>query len=416
MRKILIVGAGQSGLQLALSLQTEGYDVTVMSARTPEEIRRGWPTSTQGMFWPALDTEREYKLNLWETVAPPLEGISAALAPAPGVQAFSFYGPWDRPGNSIDQRVKMSAWLELFEERGGRVIYHSVMTSDLGGLAPLYDLTIIAAGKGEIVELFDRDATRSKYDQPGRQLAAIYLNGVATPSDQPTPRVRVNIAPGEVELFSIPAYSHDGPCDILLVEAIPGGPWDIFADRPAPAEHLRRLTAMLGTYFPWEAELYGNAEPADARASLVGAFTTTVRHPYAEVAPGAHVLGIGDVVVVNDPIAGQGANNAAHAASIYLKSILARGAEPFSPQWMQQTYDAFWEHAKDSVMWTEMMLEPLPEHAQQFLGAAAMYPEVAYTFARFFPYPATLHDYLTDPAKTAAYLESVAAAHTPPST
>ena len=35
MRKILIVGAGQAGLQLALSLQAEGYDVTVMSARTP---------------------------------------------------------------------------------------------------------------------------------------------------------------------------------------------------------------------------------------------------------------------------------------------------------------------------------------------------------------------------------------------
>jgi hypothetical protein len=28
-----------------------------------------------------------------------------------------------------------------------------------------------------------------------------------------------------------------------------------------------------------------------------------------------------------------------------------------------------------------------------------------------FPYPSTLHDFLTDPVKTAAYLESVAAAH-----
>jgi hypothetical protein len=57
-----------------------------------------------------------------------------------------------------------------------------------------------------------------------------------------------------------------------------------------------------------------------------------------------------------------------------------------------------------------MLLEPLPEHAQQFLGAAAAFPEVAHTFAEFFPHPSTLHDYLTDPAKTAAYLEQVAAA------
>ncbi|HVT69941.1 MAG TPA: hypothetical protein VHF26_19475 [Trebonia sp.] len=106
MRKILIVGAGQAGLQLGLSLQAEGYDVTIMSARTPDEIRTGRPASTQAMFWPALDRERQYKLNLWEDAATPLEGISAALAPAPGVEAFSFFGRWDRPGNSVGSRCR----------------------------------------------------------------------------------------------------------------------------------------------------------------------------------------------------------------------------------------------------------------------------------------------------------------------
>jgi hypothetical protein len=157
-RKILIVGAGQAGLQLALSLQAEGYDVTLMSARTPEEIRNGWPTSTQMMMYRALDRERDVKLNLWDDTATPTTGIGFNLSPAPGVSAFSFSGAWARPGNSVDQRLKMSTWIELFEQRGGRVIYHSVMTSDLAGLAPMYDLTVIAAGKGEIVELFDVDA------------------------------------------------------------------------------------------------------------------------------------------------------------------------------------------------------------------------------------------------------------------
>ena len=41
MRKVLIVGAGQSGLQLALTLLEHDFEVTVMSARTPEEIRGG---------------------------------------------------------------------------------------------------------------------------------------------------------------------------------------------------------------------------------------------------------------------------------------------------------------------------------------------------------------------------------------
>ena len=164
---------------------------------------------------------------------------------------------------------------------------------------------------------------------------------------------------------------------MLLVEAIPGGPFDIFTDRPSPAEHLRRLKAMLLEHFPWEGELYGNAEPTDARASLVGAFPGTVRHPYAEVAPGTYVFGIGDVVVVNDPISGQGANNAAHAAGMYLKAILEHGDAPFTPQWMQQTFDTFWAHAQNSCIVTEMMLEPMPAHAQQVLGAAAQFQEIA---------------------------------------
>lgn len=41
MRKILIVGAGQAGLQLALGLQRHGYDVTVVSDRAPDDIAAG---------------------------------------------------------------------------------------------------------------------------------------------------------------------------------------------------------------------------------------------------------------------------------------------------------------------------------------------------------------------------------------
>jgi hypothetical protein len=410
-RKILIVGAGQAGLQLALSLQAEGYDVTVMSARTPDEIRNGWPTSTQVMMYRALDREREVKLNLWDGEATPIGGIGFNLSPAPGASAFSFSGAWARPGNSVDQRLKMSTWIELFEQRGGRVIYHSVMTSDLSGLAPMYDLTIIAAGKGEIVELFDRDAERSFYSRPARNLAAIYLNGIDAFPGAAGPRMRVNLRPGAGEYLHMQSHTLTGPCDVLLVEAIPGGIFDIFTDRPAPVEHLRRLRAMLLEHFPWEGELYRNAEPTDARASLIGAFPGTVRRPCAKVAPDTYVFGIGDVVVVNDPISGQGANNAAHASGMYLKAILDRGDAPFTPQWMQQTVDTFWAHAQNSCILTQMMLEPMPVHAQQVLGAAAQFQEIADRFADIFIHPATIHDFLLDPAKAAAYVESVAAAN-----
>ena len=259
MRKIAIVEAGQSGLQLALSLQAEGYDVTVMSARTPEEIRGGWPTSTQAMFAPALDRERAYGLNLWDNQAPSIPGNEIGMSPEPGARAFTIYEPWDKPGNSVDQRLKMPAWLELFEDRGGRVIYHSVMTSDLAGLAAMYDLTVITAGKGELVEMFDRDAERSRYTVPQRHLAAIYLHGMA--SAYADDRVRISIQPGAGEILFMPALTLTGPCGIMLVEALPGGPLDVFTDRPSAAEHLRRLRVLLDERFRGK----GNCSPAPRR-------------------------------------------------------------------------------------------------------------------------------------------------------
>src|ERR1700755_1625012 len=54
-----------------------------MSARTGDEIRNGWPTSTQVMMYRALDREREVKLNLWDGTATQIGGIGFKLSPAP---------------------------------------------------------------------------------------------------------------------------------------------------------------------------------------------------------------------------------------------------------------------------------------------------------------------------------------------
>ena len=64
-RRVAIVGAGQSGLQLALGLLQEGYEVTVVSNRTPEEIAVGPVLSSQCMFETALQTERVLGLDHW---------------------------------------------------------------------------------------------------------------------------------------------------------------------------------------------------------------------------------------------------------------------------------------------------------------------------------------------------------------
>lgn len=408
MRKILIVGAGQAGLQLGLSLLAEGYEVTVMSARTPEEIRAGRVMSTQVMFGPSLRLERERGLNLWENRAPWIVGQRSTLGDPPGTLAFTFIGRWDEYAQSVDQRVKMAGWLELFESRGGRVVYHSVMTSDLEGLSALYDLTIIAAGKGELVQLFERDASRSPYDRPQRMLGCIYLHGMAPMPEYPEPHVRISATPGVGELIYMPGLTHTGPCDIVLWEAVPGGPFDIWADRPSPEEHLERTLDLMRQYLPWEYELCGNVEPTDARSTLHGGYAPTVRHPVGRLSDTAHVLGMGDVVVANDPATGQGANNAAHCAAIYQRAIMERGDQPFDPEWMRETFERYWEYAKHPTNYTNMMLAPMPEHVQRVLGAAVTNPVVAKRFVYGSADPTDFSKWIMDPADTDAYLASVA--------
>ncbi|MFD5831921.1 FAD-binding oxidoreductase, partial [Lentzea sp. NPDC060358] len=102
MRKILIVGAGQSGLQLALGLQSKGYDVTLMSNRTADEIRSGRVMSTQCMFHTALQYERDYQLNFWESQAPRIEGLGVSVAAPDSSRAVDWVGKLDGFAQSVD--------------------------------------------------------------------------------------------------------------------------------------------------------------------------------------------------------------------------------------------------------------------------------------------------------------------------
>ncbi|RLK24920.1 2-polyprenyl-6-methoxyphenol hydroxylase-like FAD-dependent oxidoreductase [Micromonospora sp. M71_S20] len=411
MRRVLIVGAGQSGLQLGLSLLAEGYEVTIMSARTPDEIRRGWVMSTQAMFSAALDTERQYGLNLWQEQSPRIEGLHVSLSAPPGQRALRIPCPLDRYAQSTDQRLKMAAWLELFEQRGGTVHYQGVTTADLDGLTRLgrYDLTIVAAGKGDLVGVFDRDPQRSVYTAPQRGLAVAYVHGMTPDPLWPVPHVSFNAVPGLGELFVIPGLTLSGPCEILFWEAVPDGPLDLWKERRDPAEHLKLTLELVRQYTPWIHERCADVELTDGRATLSGRYTPTVRRPVAKLPSGGLVLGMADVVVANDPITGQGSNTAAKCASSYLGSILERGDQPFDGQWMTQTFERFWEGAGQAVTaWTNAMLQPLPPHVQQILGAASTNPTIARRFANGFSDPNDFQDWFMTPDAAERYLALVA--------
>ncbi|ASR36515.1 oxygenase [Prauserella marina] len=408
MRKILIVGAGQSGLQLALTLREHGYDVTVMSARTPDEIRKGRVMSTQCMFHDALQHERDHDLNLWERECVRVDGLGVSIAGPDSSRVLDWFGKLDNYAQSVDQRVKMAGWLELFERKGGQLIIHGVTTADLDKLAGMYDLVVVAAGKGELVELFDRNPERSPYTSPQRALSLVYVHGLERRPEHPEyAAVRFNIIPGVGELFMIPGYTLSGNCDILFFEGIPGGPLDCWGDRPGPQEHLDRILGFMKQYLPWEYERARNVELTDDKATLAGGYTPVVRHPVGELPSGHTVLGMADVVVANDPITGQGSNNASKCAAVFLDAILERGDAPYDREWKNATFERYWDYAQHVTQWTNAMLQPPPPHVMEILGEAGANPQVARRFANGFSDPSDYQNWFLDPAKAAEYLASV---------
>lgn len=408
MRHITIIGAGQAGLQLGLGLLDQGYGVRLISDRTPEAIRGGGILSTQCMFGSSREIERAAGMNLWDNASPPVEGVHLRVAGPDGMPVLSWSAPLDQPGQSVDQRLKMPAWMELFVQRGGDLVIEKADIASLERHARGSELLVVAAGKGEIGALFARDEARSPFGQPQRILAASCVHDYAP--EQPFDGVVASMIPGVGEYFVMPGLTLNGPCHFMILEAIPGGPLDCWGDVRTADEHVALLQGLLTQWLPWEGQRAQHMQPADAHATLRGCYAPVVRHPVAWLPSGTPVLGLADAVVLNDPITGQGANNAAKAAACYLEHILARGGQPFDATWMQATFDAAWNDAQWATGWTNAMLQPPPPHVLGILGAASELPGVARWFANGFDRPASLFPWLADPIAAEQMIASHAVA------
>ncbi len=408
-RSVTIIGGGQSGLQLALGLQAKNFDVRVIQNRTADDIRTGKVLSSQCMFDTALQNERDLGINFWEAACPTVDSINIAV-PAPdgsGKKAIDWNGKLDKPAQSVDQRVKIPGWMAEFEKRGGTIEIKDASIADLERYAAETDLVIVASGKGDIGKLFERDAGKSPYDKPQRALALTYVTGM-------TPRpghsaVCFNLIPTVGEYFVFPALTTTGPCEIMVLEGIPGGPMDCWKDIRSPEEHLAKSKWILDTFLPWEAERCRNVQLTDDNGILAGAFAPTVRKPVGRLPSGRIVFGIGDAVVLNDPITGQGSNNASKCARVYMDAILARGDQDFDADWMQQTFDRFWGYAQLVTGWTNALLQPPPPHVINLLGAAQQFPVLAKRIANGFNDPTDFFPWFAVPEEADRYLKQLAA-------
>ncbi|WP_116247161.1 styrene monooxygenase/indole monooxygenase family protein [Nocardiopsis sp. FIRDI 009] len=407
MRRILIVGAGQSGLQLAIGLLAEDYEVTLVSPGGPEELRAGPVLSTQCLFGPALRRERRHGLSLWHDRAPLVEGVGVRVAETAGQREpdISWVGRLDEPAQSVDQRLKLSAWLERFVRDGGRFVRHRVGAGELEDIARGHDLTVVAVGRGELGRIFPRDAARRSHDAPQRTLTVAYVTGA-----EPHPEGGIlsrSAVRGAGEVISLPAYSLTGACQAVMVEAVPGGP----LDRALPADAsagtvFAGLLDVLRRHAPWEYERFADADPVDPRAALHGSYTPVVREPVARLPHGTAVLGMADTVVANDPVTAQGANMASLCADVYRRAIVDHGTRPFDEAFMRGAFAAYWRQARHVTAWSGVMLSG-PRHVWELFRLAEEDQATADRFANSFADPSGLIEWFLHPERAVEYADGV---------
>ncbi len=183
---------------------------------------------------------------------------------------------------------------------------------------------------------------------------------------------------------------------MMLFEGFPGGSFDCWQGITDSTQRLEKALELLKKFIPWEAEHYHDAVLTDNKATLQGNYTPIVRKPIVNLCSKKSILGLGDTVVLNDPIGGQGANSASKAAAFYLKEINACQDRLFTEEWMCTLFEAYWEQSVQwATQWTNLLLNP----SQSFidlLRAASKQPTLANQLADAFDNPAKLLLTLTE--------------------
>jgi hypothetical protein len=405
MRRIVVVGAGQAGMLLALGLQQQRYQVTVITERDADEVRNGRVISNQCMFDRALRHERGQGLNFWDDQAPPVTGIGFTAGEPGGQQpVIAWQSPLDKPAQSVDQRRKMFDWLNEFARRGGEIRVGRVDHAGLENLAAEFELVLVAAGRGpQFGTLFARDDALSPFTEPQRAVSLMYL---APSGSEPLDVYQgVTFAMAvEGEFFALPVLSVNGPVYGIYFSGCPGSSLDCWDDITDAEQFFEVAEHSMRTHFPWLAAIMRNAQPNGPLDFLRGRITPVVRNPVGTLDSGAKVLAMGDTAVTTDPIAGQGANMAAHCAATYQQVILDQGDKPFDEEFMHRSFTSYWEIAKHATRFSNDLLAPVPPHVMATLYVAQTVPEVAHRFAQIFNDNSDYTAWLTDEKTALRYL------------
>jgi 2-polyprenyl-6-methoxyphenol hydroxylase-like FAD-dependent oxidoreductase len=404
MKRIGIVGGGIGALHLGLFLRGHGVPVTIYTDKTASQQRAARLANVVVRSAPTRERERWLGVNHWDGAAPDLTCMSVSVG---GPSPISFSGALTPPVQVVDMRIYTAALLDDFVLRGGHIKVGTLSSRDLETVAATHSLLVVAAGRGSLSNVFPRVPEHSPHAEPQRLVVAGVFRGIRYPA---TLGFDVAVSRGHGEILSFPLFSFQQGLTALGIEIVNGGGLASFGrmryeDDPrafdaAVLEVLREHAPAIHARI--DPDTFGVARPVD-----VGhvAITPAVRRGYARLPNGRMALALGDAHVVMDPITGQGANKASHAAFVVGEAL--RDAEVFDEAFCEQVERRVCEFALPVSEACNARLQPPPAHVGRLLGAASHHQPLADLHALGFQHPDRYWGLLSSPDRTNTLLEEL---------
>ncbi|WP_187971815.1 styrene monooxygenase subunit StyA [Aquibium microcysteis] len=407
-KSIGIVGAGIGGLHLALYLQKNGIDATVLTDRAPEQYASSRLMNTVAHHAVTIAREDELGVNHWDDPAVIYHHHDHFFNFPDG--GLLFRGTFERPSRAVDYRLYLPALMKDFVDRGGRIEYVSIQDDDVPALVSRFDLLVVSTGKGALGRMFEHRPELSPYSQPQRLLCVGLYDGVDHGSpDGADPRgVTLSVSPGHGEMIVIPTLSFGGMKTALLMENVPGGEMAGLASLNHDADPAAFRQTILDTlekhhphtYDRIDTHRFGLAQPLDL---LQGAVVPTVRRSAVAFDGDRFAIALGDVHAVVDPLMGQGANMASFAAFELGKAIVE--AVAFDARFVEAVDRARENRVLAASSWTNLMLRPPSEAMGRLIFSMAQDRALCDEFTDNFNYPERQWDRLASDRRIHAWID-----------
>jgi hypothetical protein len=313
-------------------------------------------------------------------------------------------GSMGPPAQAVDMRIYGARLLEDFSTRGGRVVTRTFQTDELEGVASRHDLLVVASGRASLSTIFPRLAEHSPYTSPQRLCVAGFFRGVAYSEPR---ALEVIVTPGSGEILVVPVQSFEPDLTGIGILITTGGlfePLRHLRYKDDPRAFIATVLNLLREHAPTvyerlDTSRFELSRPLDL---AYAAITPTVRRGFVQLSNGRTIIALGDAHVVIDPITGQGANSASHAAQVLSEAI--GNAETFDRAFCQRVEQEMCSYVVPVSDASNARFQPPTAHGRQLLGAATRDQTIANVYAEGYNHPDRFWAIASSPERTAAFL------------